>query len=296
MTNTKSFLSKTIKNLSRELRKPKVYALVGASGTGKSFRSKLVAKKYDIHYLIDDGLLIHNERIIAGRSAKKEKIYVKAIKTALFDDPKHLEEVKNKIKENNITKILLIGTSDKMVEKITQRLKLPPISLIIRIEDIASREEIRTALKHRKAGNHVIPVPSLEVKKDHATIFAHTIKVFFSQLSSRKNKEEISFEKTVVKPPFQDSKQKGKVIISEIALNQMLQHCIDEFDSSIEIEKIKIRTTLIGYRITIHININYGKEINSLLSELQNYIIESIEKYTGIQIEEVIIEVNHIKR
>ena len=33
-----------------------VYALVGESGTGKSFRSKLLAQKYGITAIIDDGL------------------------------------------------------------------------------------------------------------------------------------------------------------------------------------------------------------------------------------------------
>jgi ABC-type oligopeptide transport system ATPase subunit len=35
----------------------KVFALVGGSGTGKSFRAKLVAQKYGIDFIIDDGLL-----------------------------------------------------------------------------------------------------------------------------------------------------------------------------------------------------------------------------------------------
>ena len=32
--------------------------------------------------MIDDGLLINGNRIIAGKSAKKEKLYMGAIKTA----------------------------------------------------------------------------------------------------------------------------------------------------------------------------------------------------------------------
>jgi ABC-type dipeptide/oligopeptide/nickel transport system ATPase component len=55
------------------LKRIKVFALVGASGTGKSFRAKLVAQKHEIEYIIDDGLLIKNNRILAGHSAKKRK-------------------------------------------------------------------------------------------------------------------------------------------------------------------------------------------------------------------------------
>ena len=148
----------------------KVYALIGKSGTGKSFRAKLLAEKYNIPYIIDDGLLlIHNNKIIAGRSAKKEKLYMAAIKTALFDNPQHRMEVRDAIRKSRLKKILLIGTSDKMVRKMTERLKLPPITRIIRIEDIASREEIDKAIHSRYTeGKHIIPVPSIEVKQDYS--------------------------------------------------------------------------------------------------------------------------------
>ena len=63
-----------------------VFALVGESGTGKSFRAKLLAQKYGIDIIIDDGLLIQDDKIIAGHSAKKEKTFLAAVKVALFDD------------------------------------------------------------------------------------------------------------------------------------------------------------------------------------------------------------------
>jgi len=46
------------------LRGVKSYALVGSSGTGKSFRAKLVAQKYGIDLIIDDGLLIRGDQIL----------------------------------------------------------------------------------------------------------------------------------------------------------------------------------------------------------------------------------------
>ena len=58
----------------------KVFALVGRSGTGKSFRAKLVAQKYGMELIIDDGLLISDQKIIAGKSAKKETAYLSSNK------------------------------------------------------------------------------------------------------------------------------------------------------------------------------------------------------------------------
>ena len=51
--------------------KIKTYAFVGPSGTGKSYRAQLVANEKGISYIIDDGLLIKDNQVIAGVSAKK---------------------------------------------------------------------------------------------------------------------------------------------------------------------------------------------------------------------------------
>lgn len=51
-----------------------VYALIGQSGTGKSYKAFMVAKDKDAQYIIDDGLLIGGTRVITGNSAKKRKL------------------------------------------------------------------------------------------------------------------------------------------------------------------------------------------------------------------------------
>ena len=79
-----------------------VYALVGESGTGKSFRAKLLAQKYGIHALIDDGLLIDDDKILAGKSAKHEKSYMGAVRVALFDDKEHRDQVARVLQKNKI--------------------------------------------------------------------------------------------------------------------------------------------------------------------------------------------------
>src|SRR6056297_1407388 len=92
-----------------------VFALVGRSGTGKSFRAKLIAEKYGIDLIIDDGLLIKDQKILAGKSAKREKAFLSAIKTALFNDESHLKEVRHTLQHETFKRILIIGTSEKMV-------------------------------------------------------------------------------------------------------------------------------------------------------------------------------------
>ena len=179
----------------------KVFALVGKSGTGKSFRAKLVAEKYGIHFIIDDGLLINDDRIIAGKSAKKESQYIHAIRTALFDEPSHRSEVIHAMRDNKVRRILILGTSEKMVDKVTRRLGLPSVNKIIKIEEIATQEDIANALESRTVhGMHIIPVPTIEIKRDYAQILADSIKILFRKgLGFRKSSTQV-FEKSVVRP------------------------------------------------------------------------------------------------
>ena len=274
-----------------------VFALVGESGTGKSFKSKLLAQKYGIDAIIDDGLLIKDDKILGGKSAKTEKTYMGAVRIALFDDKEHRDEIARILKKSHIKKILLLGTSEKMVIKIATRLQLPPPSKIIKIEDIATREEIDKAIRSRQVeGKHVIPVPAIEIKRNYSQIFYDSIKVFFSKpklffsgkFGGNKTK---TFEKSVVTPEFS---KKGRISISEAALTQMTMHCVMEFDSNIRIKKFSIKTNARGYRLVITIDVPFGKQLTGEIYKLQQYIIDNIEKYTGILIEEVSIIIDKI--
>ena len=270
----------------------KVFALVGESGTGKSFRAKLVAQRYEIEYIIDDGLLIRENRILAGHSAKKEKTILAAVKVALFDDKAHRDEIARKLQGEKTKKILILGTSEKMVFKIAARLQLPPPSKIIKIEDISSQEEIEKAIRTRRIeGKHVIPLPSIEVKRSYPNIFYNAIKIFRRKSVPIGLGSPSVHEKSVVRPEYS---KRGKVIISEAALSQMVIHCVDEYNQGIRIKKILVRDDEMGYRLVITIDVPYGIQLGGNIHKLQQYIIENIERYTGILIEEVNIIIDKI--
>jgi adenylate kinase family enzyme/uncharacterized alkaline shock family protein YloU len=274
-----------------------VYALVGESGTGKSFRSKLLAEEYGIHAIIDDGLLIQDDKIVAGRSAKREKTYMGAVRVALFDDKDHRDSVARVLRKTHIKKILLLGTSEKMVSKIAMRLQLPQPQKIIHIEEIATKEEIEKAVKSRHVeGKHVIPVPSIEVKKNYPQIFSASMRDFFSKqklFKGKKNGEGKMIEKSIVQPEFS---KKGRVEISEAALTQMVMHCVSECDPDVKIKKISIKTDTRGYRLVVTIDVPFGTQLTGKVHRLQQYIIDKIESFTGILIEEVSIIIDKITK
>lgn len=270
-----------------------VFALVGESGTGKSFRAKLLAQKHGIEAIIDDGLLIRDDKIIAGRTAKHEKTYMGAVRIALFDDKEHRDQVAKALQKNKIKKLLIIGTSEKMVQKITSRLQIPLPDKYIKIEDIANREEIENAIRSRQIeGKHVIPVPAIEVKKSYSQIFHDSLKDIAgkSKFKFFKKKQSV-LEKSIVTPEFS---KKGRIEISEAALSQMAMHCVNEFSPEIRIKKLSIKTDSRGYRLVITIDVPFGRQLTGEIHNLQQYVIENIEKYTGILIEEVSIIIDKI--
>lgn len=270
-----------------------VFALVGKSGTGKSFRAKLVSLKYGIDLIIDDGLLIENERIIGGRSAKRDKAYLSAIKTAVFDDPGHRKEVRDTLKKAKFKRVLIIGTSEKMVIKISKRLGLPTISRIIRIEDIATEEEINAALHSRKnEGKHIIPVPSIEIARKYSHILYDSVRILFKR-TLNPFAQKSGYEKTVVRPYYG---RKGDISVSEAALIQMVHHCIAEYDSSISIQKVQVSNSEEGYRLKIYVNIPLGVKVQGNLHGLQNFIIDSLERFTGVSISKAHIIIDHFKQ
>ncbi|MCL1931376.1 MAG: hypothetical protein FWF55_06130 [Treponema sp.] len=274
------------------LKRIKVFALIGESGTGKSFRAKLVAQKYGIEFIIDDGLLIKDNRILAGHSAKKEKTFLAAVKVALFDEKSHRDEIARKLQSEKIKKILVLGTSEKMVNKIAARLQMPPPSKLVKIEDIASQDDIERAIRTRRIeGKHVIPVPSIEVKRSYPHIFHDAIRIFMRRGPTAGIATPKVLEKSVVRPEYS---KRGKVIISEAALSQMVIHCLDEYNSNMRIKKILVRDREMGYQLVITIDVPYGIQLGGNIHELQRYVIDNIERYTGILIEEVNIIIDKI--
>ena len=269
----------------------KVYGLVGPPGTGKSFRAFLIADKYKIEYIIDDGLLIKGQEIIVGKSAKKESYHVSAVKRAIFHETKHAREVRKKLYKEKFMSVLILATSENMLGKIAARLHLPKPSRIIRIEDIATEEEIQTARKSRvKDGKHVMPIPVMEVKKKYPNLVLHAIHMFVDEprgfFFQKKKKKMI--EKTIVRPSFGID---GDISISEAAFLQMVTHCIAEYSHNIKLLKAKIAESEDGYLLNLDICVDYTLNNPDSLLQLQNVIKNKIGSFTGIPIWKVNINI-----
>ena len=280
-----------LKNIIWRMMPKKIYGLIGPTGSGKSFRAFLIADKYNIDYIIDDGLLIKDQKIIAGKSAKKEPLKVTAIKRAIFHETKHAREVRKTLFREHYKSLLIIAISELMLNRIIERLHLPKPTKIIKIQDISTNEEIEKAQKSRKKhGKHVIPIPMIEVKKKYPNIVLHAIHLFIDEPKGFffKKKKKRLIEKTIVRPKYGTQ---GTISISETALVQMVSHCIAEYSTSIKLLKIVVIELNEGYHLNLKLAIDYRMNDSKIIKEIQNIIRKKIEEFTGIPIYKVDINI-----
>ena len=265
-----------------ERKKMKVYAFVGPSGTGKSYRAQMVASANDIHYIIDDGLLINENEVLAGTSAKKAPTKVETVKRALFLEKNQKEEMKKAIKKYKLDSLLILGTSDKMVTKIQESLGVPKIEKTIYITDVATEEEMEKAKNIRVTqGKHVIPVPTFEIKKDFSGYILDPLQIF--RLKGKGENPYMS-EKSIIRPTFS---YLGNFTISDSVFRQIAERVASKISGIYEISRTRVENYGDGISIYMEAVLNYGYNIIEVMQELKNNTKKEIEKQTAMNVMKV---------
>lgn len=261
------------------MEKIKVYAFVGPSGTGKSYRAQLVASENNIHYIIDDGLLIDENEVLAGTSAKKAPTKIETIRHALFIEPKEQEEMKKALKKYKPDSLLILGTSDKMIEKIRESLGLPELTKTIYINEVATEEEMEKARNIRVTqGKHVIPVPTFEIKKDFSGYILDPLQIFRSRSA---NGGPYISEKSIIRPTFS---YLGNFTISDSVFRQIVERVAKREEGIYSISRIRVENYGDGISIYMEAVINYGENIIDILTDFKNKIKKEIEKQTAMNV------------
>ncbi|MGI5838096.1 MAG: Asp23/Gls24 family envelope stress response protein [bacterium] len=257
-----------------------IFALIGASGTGKSHRAQVVAHEYGIEYIIDDGLLIKGSKVLAGYSAKREATKISAIKRALFTDPEHVAAVKAALAEHQPERLLVLGTSLGMVEKIAALLGLPAPASIINIEDISTRLEINRAKRIRaQRGTHVIPAPTFEVKKSFSGYLLNPLRVFLNKRGEYE--ENLIVEKSVVRPTFSSL---GRFFIADNVLVAIAARACSEVPGISRVGRINLETRPEGLIVSIDTTVKYGVLIPEVLRNVQAVVKEILEYMTALNV------------
>ena len=283
-------LKDTMTNLSKKgPNKMKVYAFVGPSGTGKSYRAQMVAGEKNVNYIIDDGLLVKDNEVVAGESAKKAPTKIETVKKALFYEEKQRQEMINAIKKFKPEGILILGTSDGMVQKIATNLELPEISEITYISDVATQEEMETARRIRVTeGKHVIPVPTFEIKKDFSGYLLDPLQIFKSK--GKGNKPYIS-EKSIIRPTFS---YMGNFTISDNVFRQIIEYLVSKTKSIYKVQKIRVDNFGEVVKIYMEVTAEYGVNIMEEIKEFKIKAKKEIEKLTAMNVEEFEVVIRNI--
>ena len=270
-----------------------VIAFFGPPGTGKSDRALVVAYENKASCIIDDGILIYHSRIVAGKSAKREESRLKAVRRAIFWDAEQREEVRQALEKINPKRVLILGTSDRMVETICKALGLPKPSKYIRIQDVARPDEMLKAKEARnKEGKHVIPVPTMELKPYFKGYLIDPLRFFRNRKKEMPKRFSENEERSVVRPVFS---YYGKLSFSDRVIESLVYYAVRDMK--------KIRLTYVrsekstgqmnGLILFIDVSVKPGtpQEIKKIIHTMRDRIQREIEHTTGMSLDTIKVNV-----
>lgn len=264
-----------------------VVSFIGSSGSGKSTRAIRVAREYKIDYIIDDGLLIHGSAIITGSSAKRAETKMESVRQALFLDPARAENMRRALVEHLPSALMILGTSEAMLNRICENLWLNPPSIRIRIEDVTTEEERNQAKQTRMSqGKHTIPVPSMEIKHEFSGYLAEPIAKFwqrfdFTGFGSQGGQTAADHDRTVVRPTFSTL---GSYAMTDQAMKDLVALLAVQVDGVEGVVSQKVHKEPYGIILDMDLSVYYGSSAQSVLAEVQAAVSEGVEHYTAVNV------------
>ena len=270
-----------------------VVAFIGPTGTGKSHRASQVAHDCGADAIIDDGLLIKDNRIVAGTSAKYETNKIRSVKKAIFADDEHALQVRNALAQMQASRVLVLGTSRNMVDKIIRVLELPAISQVVSINDVSSPASIMKARETRRTQNkHIVPVPKIELQPYLPNFMIDPMRLFTR--SSRQPRYHFG-EVSVVRP--NRFSVFGKLIIAERAVAMIVREELLKDKAWVAVRRILVKNMENperGLVLRLDVTVRYGVNIPNAVRAAQDRIKMQVEYMTWMTVTDVDIFVRSI--
>ncbi len=279
----------------------KVVSFTGKSGTGKSFQATALAQSRGFDAIIDDGLLIYKGRIVAGSSAKKCASKAAAMRTALFNYEDHRESVKEAIRQYDPEALMIIGTSDRMTDIVADQLGIGPVEERIYIEDVTTEEEREIARHFRQdEGEHVIPAPVGQLRRDFAGYFMDPIKHFIDRArgnalhpGTRRDEDDGPNDRTVVRPTFSYS---GSFTISEQVIRDIIRIAAEKYESHLAVVDRMNNGKQTNMSVTIDVMAIRDPAAVDMCIDLQRDVFRALAEMTAFTIESVNVRIRDIVR
>lgn len=281
----------------------KTVSFTGKSGTGKSYQATALAQRRGFDAIIDDGLLIYKGQIVAGTSAKKCKTKAAAMRAALFNVAEHRDAVVAAINDLKPNAIMIIGTSDRMTDIVAEQLGIAPIEERIYIEDVSTEEDMQQAAHHRiDEGEHLIPAPMGQLKRDFAGYFMNPLKLIRDRAlgtaldvnQGSKNKHESSSdERTVVRPTFSYS---GTFEISEQVIRDIINIAARKYRAHLVVVDRMSHGKQLNMSVTIDVRVVKDSSSIESCEAFQKDVYDAISHMTSFTLENVNVRICDVVR
>ena len=213
--------------------------------------------------------------------------------SCIIDDAEQREEVRQALEKINPKRVLILGTSDRMVETICKALGLPKPSKYIRIQDVARPDEMLKAKEARnKEGKHVIPVPTMELKPYFKGYLIDPLRFFRNRKKEMPKRFSENEERSVVRPVFS---YYGKLSFSDRVIESLVYYAVRDMK--------KIRITYVrsekstgqmnGLILFIDVSVKPGtpQEIKKIIHTMRDRIQREIEHTTGMSLDTIKVNV-----
>ncbi len=279
----------------------KIVSFTGKSGTGKSYQATSLAQRKGYDAIIDDGLLIYKGQIVAGTSAKKCASKAAAMRTALFNYEDHRNEVIKALAKYDPDTLMIIGTSDKMTNIIASQLGLSEPEERIYIEDITSEEERNLAHHYRyEEGEHVIPAPVGQLRRDFAGYFMNPLKMIRDRalgnvVSGKPGKDDDDgpADRTVVRPRFS---YYGTFSINEQVIRDIIRITADRYSDTLVVADRMSNGKQHNMSVTIDVRAVRDKRSVERCIEFQDEVFNAISNMTAFTLDSVNVRISDIAR
>lgn len=255
-----------------------IFALIGPSGTGKSHRASFVAAERGIDLILDDGLLVSDGRILAGQSAKREETMVGAVRRAILSDPGHARAIRAALATYPSHRLLILGTSQHMVERILSQLGLAghPFT-VIAIDEVATPSEIELArLVRRQQGKHVIPAPTFEVRKTFSGYLVDPLRFMVRRQEVRQ-----LVEKSVVRPTYSSL---GRFYIADTVVAAIAAYAARRVAGIDRVTRSATVTLPDGVECVLEVTVQAGVYIPGVLRRVQEVVHDDVGYQTALNV------------
>lgn len=265
-----------------------VIALIDPQNSKKSFQYQSITDEYDIDVVVDSGLLIRGDRIIAGLSAKQATNPVAAIRRATFSDTSHAKAVRQGIETAAPERILLLAASRRMADKIARILRLPPVCEYINGSVVSGREETGIAVERlNRYGKEILPSAEDAIPKRQAKLL-HSIGKAIGKNKSRQGKRT---GREILLPGSGDM---GRLIISEKVLQMIIlvEAGKSDYVAKVATVKMSIKDGKISGEVVI--DLKYGGRLPVVFADIREKIEREVEFQTGLSIDALVLRANDV--